>query len=626
MENFDNLYLQVKSTLDRLSQQTEGKEPLTQIQDLLQMQYFRAKVEPLLSKLYYKNDPKALEKLIAQIYSLINEQYQFAPSIQEDLHKWNEQNILLITYGDSILFHNDSPSFNYQEKPLVTLAKFLEKYLSETITGVHILPFFPFTSDDGFAVQNYLKVNPELGDWNDVESLGKSFDLMFDLVINHLSSEHEWFKQFKNNEKPGKDYFIECHPNEDVSQVTRPRTSPLLTKISTKQGDKYVWTTFSEDQIDVNFANPDVLIEFINILLFYVKKGAKYIRLDAIGYLWKTLGTSCIHLPETYIVVQLLREILQMANPSVTLITETNVPNKENLSYFGDHNEAHMIYNFSLPPLLLNALFRGESQHFETWLKNMPPAPQGCAYFNFIASHDGIGLRPTEGLLDEEEFNILLEKMQEFGGKISYKNNADGNPSPYELNIALFDAMKGTFHGEDEWQNERFLCAHTIKMSLEGIPGFYIHSFLATPNDYAKFQKDHQNRSLNRHQWDYQKLDSLLKNSNSAQWKILNGLSRLIKIRRQQSAFHPNATQYTLPSNNGAILIFWRHSINREQSIFCVNNLSRESQEMDLSQLNLSDIQQWYDLINPDQNHAKITDIKATIPLQPYQCLWISNK
>ena len=575
-----------------------------------QAKQFSWKIKPLLSKIYGK---ETVEKLLDKLYSLLEN--HFAEHKEENLNKWNESNILLISYGDSVCSQAG-------EKPLVTLNRFLCKYLQDTITGIHILPFFPYSSDDGFAVIDYLKVNSELGDWEDVSAIAENFNLMVDLVINHVSSQSLWFKQFKQCQPPGCDYFIEVDPTTELSEVVRPRNSPLLAKVETDKGTKYVWATFSHDQIDVNFANPDVLLEFIKIILFYVRQGAKYIRLDAVGYLWKKMDTPCIHLNETHAMIRLLREILQMLDADVALITETNVPNRENLSYFGNRDEAHMIYNFSLPPLLLNALLQGKSEHLKTWMMSMPPAPIGCAYLNFTASHDGIGVRPAEGLLAEQEYQQLLETMQKFGGKISMRKKADGSESPYEMNISLFDALKGTVKGEDKWQVERFICSQTIMMAIEGIPAFYIHSLFATPNDYESVENTGRNRSINRHKWDVDKLEWLLADENSPQARVYKELCRLIQIRRRQSAFHPNATQYTLHPMNKALFAFWRQSRDRDQSIFCINNLSDRSQKLRLSDLNLVCTDPWCDLIGGEL----IKDIHDKLILKPYQSVWITNK
>ncbi len=582
---------------------------LTTSKAAISFEGFISKIRPLLSRVYAEEQ---INDLAPKLYDLTKAHLK--AHAQEDLGKWDQDKILLITYGDSICSDNASP--------LQTLHQFLNTYLGETVTGVHILPFFPYSSDDGFAVIDFLAVNETLGNWADVEAIGRNFNLMFDLVANHVSSQSEWFQQFKQDQLPGRDYFISLPDDTPTSDVVRPRSSPLLTPVETTRGLQHVWTTFSADQVDLDYGNPDVFLEFVSIMLGYVEHGARYIRLDAVGFLWKSLGTCCIHLPETHTLIQTFREILQMVDPGIALITETNVPNRENLSYFGDRNEAHMIYNFSLPPLLLNALMQGRSDHLKTWMMSMPPAPIGCAYFNFTASHDGIGMRPTEGLLEEAEFETLIDTMRSFGAQISMRSKADGSESPYEINISLFDALQGTAQGPDQWQIERFLCSQTVMMSLEGIPAFYIHSLLATPNDTEKMQLTGHNRSINRHCWHKQQLDALLNDPESAQSIVLKELSRLIQIRRQQKAFHPNATQYTLHPENPALLAFWRQSIARDQSIFSIHNLSNQSHSLHLSALNLVNTDTWLDLISGEH----FEDLHAVYQLKPYQSVWLTNR
>jgi sucrose phosphorylase len=574
------------------------------------IQKIQQRVIPLLNRCYPEDDQ---QKIADQLYQWIAP--IAAPSGEEDPHKWSQDDILLITYGDSIYAEDETT-------PLAVLHRNLREHFQGVVTTVHILPFCPYSSDDGFAVIDYRAVNPELGTWDNVRAIAQDFDLMADLVLNHISSQSDWFQQFTAGEEPGCHYFITVDPQVDLSQVVRPRSSPLLVKVDTPSGEKHVWATFSADQIDLNFANPDVFLEIISVLLKYVQEGARYIRLDAVGFLWKKIGTPCIHLPETHAIIRAIREVLQLVNPAVVLITETNVPNRENLSYFGNRNEAHAIYNFSLPPLLLNALIQGRSNHLKTWMMSMPPAPFGCTYLNFMASHDGVGLRPAEGLLDEEEYEQLLSTMQSFGGKISYRQKPDGSQSPYELNISLFDALKGTVKGEDQWQIPRFLCAQTILMSLEGIPAFYIHSFLATSNDYAGVERTGINRSINRYRWAESELNAKLTDPSSPQSQVMQELSRLIQIRRQQPAFHPNATQYTLHPLNLSLFVFWRQSMMRDQSIFSIHNLSDQEQVLRLSDLNLVILDPWMDLISG----TMIEDIHANLTLAPYQSAWLTNK
>lgn len=534
---------------------------------------------------------------------------------------WTENDAVLITYGDSVSKGASALEAN-KERPLKSLKAFLDRYCKDGFNSVHILPFYPFSSDDGFSVINYVQVNESLGDWSDIREISSDYRVMADLVINHCSSRSVWFDNFIKGEGIGSDYFFTAEPSDDLSQVVRPRTSPLLRETETlNDGTRYVWCTFSHDQVDFDFRNPKVLVEFVKILRAYLDEGIRIFRFDAIAFLWKIVGSSSLNLPETHEVVRLLRTLLEYAQPDAVIITETNIPNRENLSYFGNANEAHCVYNFSLPPLLVNSLITGSCYYLKQWMMSMPPAQNGTAYFNFIASHDGIGLRPAEGLLSEEELNTLINTMQSFGGRISMRALENNENKPYEINISLFDALQGTTKGPDKWAVERFLCAHAVMFALEGIPGVYIHSLLGTRNDYLKVEHTKQNRSINRHKWEFAELEELLHNDASTHQKVYQGMIDLLKIRRKQPAFHPNATQFTLHLGD-SVFGFWRQSIDRAQNIFCIFNISDEDQELHLSELNLSDFTMWTDLISG----ATLTDLSACLTLRPYQTLWLSNR
>ena len=525
---------------------------------------------------------------------------------------WSEKDAWIITYGDSIR--------KKSEVPLTTLKNFLNNKLDGIINGVHVLPFYPFSSDDGFSVIDYVQVNDTLGEWPDIEAISKDYRLMADLVINHCSSRSRWFDNFKNRKNPGKDYFIEADPDEDTSMVVRPRTSPLLREVETLDGTKHVWCTFSHDQVDLNFANPDVLAEIISIVKYYLDRGVTIFRLDAVAFLWKEKNSTCMHLPQTHEVIRLIRTLVEHHTPGAVIITETNVPNHENLSYFGNANEAHGVYNFSLPPLILHALTTGTCKHLKTWLMSMPPAQIGTFYFNFLASHDGIGLRPAEGLLSESEIAELAACMESFGGKVSWRT-VNNYRKPYELNITLFDAFKGTTNGPDQWQRQRYLCAHAIMFSLEGVPGIYIHSLVGTENYYEGVEHTSQNRTINRYRWD---IDDLLDKVDDDKWHhhhVFKEITRLLAIRREQKAFHPNAVQFTLHVAD-QVFAFWRQSAFRDQSIFCLHNVSDQPVTIPLTSLNLIDLDQWHDLVSG----KKFEDLRATIELGPYQFMWITNK
>ncbi|MGC6465180.1 MAG: sugar phosphorylase [Akkermansiaceae bacterium] len=517
---------------------------------------------------------------------------------------WTEKDVAVITYGNT--FQREG------YKPLEELSVFLEKRLGDSVSWVHVLPYFPWTSDDGFAVSDYNTVKPELGDWSHLESLSENYSIMSDLVVNHCSASHEWFLQYQRGEEPGCRFFVEASEADDLSEVVRPRTSDLLRPTITPVGTKHVWCTFGHDQIDLNFSEPDLLVELVKIIRSHLEHGVRIFRLDAVAFIWKEIGTRCINLPQTHELVRLFRTLIEHVKPDAVIITETNIPNQENLAYFGNSNEAHGIYNFSLPPLLLHALVTGNSFHLKQWMMRMPPAQPGTVYFNFIASHDGIGLRPAEGLLSDEEIDELVAVMKERGGLVSERALAGGKKRPYEINISLFDAL-----GDEE----RFICAHAILLALEGIPAFYVHSLLGTRNDVKRFEETGHNRHINRHQWDADELDRLLDGPESHHSRVLSRLRHLIDVRKSQPAFHPNATQFTLHFGDG-VFAFWRQSIDRRNNIFCFHNISEEEQRIPISSVNLVVTEDWLDLISGEA----IDTTNPDLVLRPYQVVWLVNR
>jgi sucrose phosphorylase len=561
------------------------------------MAVFAGKVAHHLSVIYKSN---LRESLVNRILSMSNIQVDAKPA-------WDEKDTLLITYGNSI--------FKADEKPLQTLHRFLEKRLAGTISCIHILPFFPCTSDDGFSITDYMQVNPAFGDWEDITTLTSDFSLMCDLVINHVSVSHRWFKNYLSNKVPGKDFFIEADPAADYSLVIRPRSTPLFTRFETPDGSREVWTTFSADQADLNFSNPDVLVEMIRVLLFYIRKGIRIIRLDAVAFLWKTKGTSCLHQPETHQIVKLLRDIVSFVSPGTIILTETNVPNLENWSYFGNGDEAHMVYQFSLPPLLLHALFSGSARYLTQWAFEIPAIRKDQTFLNYAASHDGIGIRPLEGILPQGEIEQLIAGMIGFGGQVSNKVNRDGSLSPYEINITYIDAMKGDRRGHDDLQESRFICSQTIMMSLQGIPAFYFNSLVGTPNDYEGVKATGRARSINRKQWREEELVHLL-STDTIHKRLFNELTRLIRIRQGCSAFHPGCPQEIIAPDD-RVFAFKRHNPETGEAIYCISNLTGKPVEI---RMDIGEIKKGYDLIS-----CESLGISEGILLNSYQTKWIAE-
>lgn len=526
---------------------------------------------------------------------------------------WTHKDIVLITYGDSIQ--------SATQPPLQTLRSFMNRHLPVEFSMVHVLPFFPWSSDEGFSITDFRAVNPELGGWEDIAALEECYDLVIDLVLNHCSRENLWFVDYLAGEAPYDKYFIEVDENENLSMVTRPRSTPVLTGVRTHRGMKHVWATFSNDQIDMNYANPDVLLEFIDILLYYFRRGARMVRLDAVAFLWKEIGTSCIHLEQTHEVIKLFRDVLSIVEPGALIMTETNVPHAENISYFGDGDEANVVYQFSLPPLLLHAVWSGSTAHLSKWAEsiesiNLRP---GCTFLNFTASHDGIGMRPLEGLIPDEEVNAMLDAMRERGAYISTRRDTEGRDRPYELNISYFDAFRDPDKTNSQWHIPSFLLTQIVALSLRGIPAVYIHSLTATPNDHHGVEQTGVTRAINRRKWDRQELEYLVANHESETGRVFRAYKKLLKVRRRQLAFHPDAAQKNIDVGDRLFAVK-RVAPDGDNTIIALFNFTDIPTRLSLASLP-DDIRGWNELIG----FSEVSFEDDWLILPPYAACWFSN-
>jgi glucosylglycerate phosphorylase len=445
----------------------------------------------------------------------------------------DEATSILITYGDQVR----APG----EPPLRTLRRLLDGPLADTTAAVHLLPFYPSTSDDGFSVADYLAVDPSVGTWEDVAALAAGHDLMFDAVINHTSAAHPWFAGFLAGDPRFAGWYVTADPDTDLSATVRPRTTPLLTPFSGHDGVRHVWTTFSADQVDLDYRRPQVLAAVLDVLLTYVERGARLLRLDAITYLWKAPGTTGVHLPQTHEVIKLIRSALEAATPGVVVVTETNVPHAENVSYFGNGcDEAQMVYNFALPPLTLHTVATGDARALCTWARGLTNPSDEATYFNFLASHDGIGVRPVEGILTRAEVSALAQRVRERGGLVSSKSDVGGGESPYELNVSLFDGLAEPGAPEGDGV-QRLLAAHALMLAMPGVPGIYVHSLLGSRNDHAAVAATGRARSINRGRFDLAALQADLSDPDHRRSQVLHGMRRLLRARARHPAFHPQA-------------------------------------------------------------------------------------
>ena len=538
----------------------------------------------------------------------------------EPAERFTERDMILITYGDLIRGEGRTP--------LATLAKFVDTYNRGAINTLHILPFFPYSSDKGFSVISFKKVDPNLGSWQDILDMGGRYKLMFDGVFNHASSESQMFKEFLNGNPQFKNLFIAYSSPEELtpdqrSKIFRPRTSDILTKFYSIDGPRYLWTTFSEDQIDLNYRNPDVLMRVIDGLLFYVRQGADMIRLDAVTYIWAEPGTVSVNLPETHAIVKLLRDVMDVVAPAVGLITETNVPHEENVSYFGNgYDEAHMVYNFALPPLVLYTFYAQDATAISKWAQNLRGDANTATFFNILDTHDGVGVMGVKGILSKEEIDFIVNRAKEHGAYISYKKMDNKTEEPYEINTTWWSAINRDGSDEDiVLQVKRFVASRSIALVLKGVPGVYSHGLVALPNDHELVKKTNVKRDVNRGMIDPDLLAEALKNLQSKRSHLRRLGSKINLTRTRNRAFHPQGDQHVLMVSPDVFTVL-RISPEKDQHILTMTNVTSRTVQIEiaLSELRVEETR-WYDLIGEKDWIAK--DNKITVTLQPYDVIWL---
>lgn len=520
----------------------------------------RTKLENNLGLLYGRDAVQIAD----QVFALADHWSHKIKPLRKD---WTERDTFLITYGDSLT--------RFGEPGFLSLKDFLHSRVIDSFSFIHILPFYPWTSDAGFSVVDFREVKNALGDWGHLQSLKKNYRLVFDCVINHVSQSSAYVKGHLEKDPRYIDFCIEHEPTFDDSNVTRPRTGPLYHAYQGSRGKAMLWTTFSEDQVDLNYTNPKVLIELLDVLLFYASKGASMIRLDAIAYMWKESGTNCVHRPQTHAFIRIVRILFDLAAPHVNILSETNVPHYENLKYFGDQgDESQIIYNFTLAPLILYGLTTSDAEPLNRWAKTLQAPFDNCTFLNITSTHDGIGMRPTEGILTKIQRKVLTDLAVSHGGAVSSRSNPDGSESPYELNITFFDAINDPNDKSlsIETQTRRFLVSQAIPMALVGIPAIYMQCLLGSRNNVTE---SGIKREINRGKLNLDMINNKLDDPESLSGRIFAGIKNLLDKRQSQSAFHPNSENIILDLGRHVFAV-WRSNLETGQMILALHNLSAD--------------------------------------------------
>jgi sucrose phosphorylase len=566
------------------------------------IQYESHTIKERLETLYSKEDA---QKAYEGVKALVE---RYKEKINSKEYHLSEIDTILITYGDQVQCVN--------EAPLEVLKNFLDNHLKGVINSVHILPFYPYSSDDGFSVINYSEVDPKLGSWREVEDISANYRLMVDGVINHVSQYSDWFKAYLSRDEEYKNFFLDIDPVADLSMVVRPRATPLLSEFTDIDGKIHnIWTTFSRDQVDLNYSNYKVLLAVLDALFYYVEKGSTFIRMDAIAFIWKELGTHCAHLPQTHELIQLMREVLHEVAPEVIIITETNVPHDENISYFGSgEDEAQMVYNFALPPLLAHSVLQENTQKLTAWAQTLTLPSDKVCFFNFTASHDGCGLRPVSGILSDEEINELVENTKRHGGLVSYRNTPEGE-KPYEINCSYTDILNSPLE-TSHIRIKKMLLTQAVVLAMPGVPGIYFHSLVGSRNYFDGVKLTGINRSINREKFNYNYLVEKLTTDGNSEKIMFASYKRLISIRTHEKAFNPFG-KFEFLNLHEKLFSLMQYSVDGKESILVLNNFSSSTVSVDLPQT--------IDYPLEDVLSDKVIQKPIKLELEPYQVLWLKN-
>ena len=424
---------------------------------------------------------------------------------------------MLITYSDSL------------GNNLKDLKHVLEKHLKGVISGVHILPFFPSSGDRGFAPMDYTKVDPAFGDWEDVKALAKDYYLMFDFMVNHISAQSPYFKDFLEKKDASewrnlfiryKDFWKETGGEPTQEQVDliykrKPRAPYRIAEFADGTSEK-VWCTFDEQQVDLDVAHP-VAKKFIkDNLTFLCEKGASIIRLDAFAYANKKIGTNCFFVePDIWETLKECTDVLDAHN--VTVLPEIHEHYTIQLK-IAEHD--YYVYDFAMPMLVLHTLFSGNVDRLVHWMEICPRKQ-----FTTLDTHDGIGVVDVKDLMTDEECEATREALYAQGANVKkkYSSAEYNNLDIYQINCTYYSALGNN--------DQAYILARVLQCFAPGIPQIYYVGLLAGENDIELLERTKEGRNINRHYYSLEEIDETVKRP------VVQQLFNLLKFRNSSKAF-----------------------------------------------------------------------------------------
>uniref|UniRef100_UPI0040488DA4 alpha-amylase family glycosyl hydrolase n=1 Tax=Roseivirga sp. TaxID=1964215 RepID=UPI0040488DA4 len=531
-------------------------------------------------------------------------------------------------------------------------------YLEELgINYIHMMPVLKspvLKNDGGYAVSDYRTIDPKFGTNTDFKNVVKSLKkkdmlLMIDLVVNHTSDEHEWAQRAKAGEKEFQDYYYTFTDRNvpDIFEQTMPQVFPETAPGNftySEEMQKWVMTVFNTYQWDLNYTNPKVLTEMIEVVLFLANLGVDVFRMDAVAFVWKQLGTSSQNLDQAHIIHQLIKQCAQVVAPGVAFLAEAIVAPEEIVKYFGESeiwsNEHDIAYNATLMALLWNSISTRSAKILKAGLRDFPDKPKGTTWINYIRCHDDIGLGFGDNHIAEAGFNPFLHRKfitQFLTGKFE-GSFAKGLPFMYNPinedarvsgSLASLSGLEGALEGQNELAKRRAIdrinMLHGIILAYGGIPMIYYGDEIGTLNDYSFTldpSKMDDNRWMHRPIIDWEKVE-LRKKKGTVEHELFTTLQKMIAVRKESPEFEDDNNIRLVETGNDETLAFLR--FKGYKSTLVIANFKDTDQEVYAHVLFPQTGMQHGRLIDKITG-KKVSMTDGRLRLKPYQFYWLTNE
>lgn len=528
------------------------------------------------------------------------------------------------------------------------------------VNMIHVMPIMACPnehSDGGYAISDFRKVDDRFGTIEDIDKLANELRhrdilLTLDVVLNHTSNEHDWAKKASQGDKTYQDYYY-IFPNREVPDMFEetmpeifPDTAPgNFTWI--EEMDKWVMTVFKNFQWDLNYSNPAVFIEMMDVILFWANHGADIVRLDAVAFLWKKIGSTCQNEREAHLLLQLMKDCCQVTAPGVLYIAEAIVAPVEVTKYFGEDainaKECEIAYNATFMSLLWDAVATKNTKLLNQGIKNLPDKLERATWLNYIRCHDDIGLgfddddirlagfdpvQHRRFLIDyfTGEFNESAARGKPFG------HNAKTGDARISGSLASLVGLEVAIDKGDPKETDdaikNIILLHGMIMSFGGIPLLYYGDEIGTTNDYRYIEDERKSgdtRWMHRPTFNWDKAE-LRNRTNTVENRIFKALKKMISVRKEIAAFADFNNRELLDTGNPHLFAFWR--VNHQHvhdRVLVVGNFDAHPQHLDLDNLNATGIpeqMQIYDLYSGE----KPAMFKNALVIPPYHFYWLQAR